>query len=175
MFLWRDSSTVIDTSLSGGIQGPSAGTTVNVGDFSPDIENGSNTYLIVSGFTGAVGNDLDTNGDGTFDITLPWASVVDAVGLIETDTGTNLAYANQLGFYDFGLLSFTPDAVFRGSSGTWQAGDITGNSLAGPFTFDPAQNTFGAGPLDTLTPGVANVPEPTASLLGVLGLLRRRR
>jgi hypothetical protein len=178
LFLWRDSAPVIDISTADGVQGPEAGTTLNVADFNPDLENGTNTYLIVSGFTGAVGNDLDTNGDGTIDIALPWTSVIDAVGVLETDAGTNLVYGSQLGFFDFALLSFTPDAVFRDSAGIWQAGDIVGNSLTGPFGFDGVQNTFGAGPLATLTPGATNIPEPGVTLLGVfgvLGLLRRRR
>jgi uncharacterized protein len=35
------------------------------------FENGTVTLLLVKGFTGAVGNDLDTNNDGIFD-TIPW-------------------------------------------------------------------------------------------------------
>ncbi len=178
LFLHRDSSAVIDISQTLGVQGPDLATTVNIADFNPDIENGTNTYLLVSGFTGAVGNDLDTNGDGVFDVALPWTSVIDAVSVIETDTGANISYASQLGFFNFGVLAFTPDAIFRDSDGNWQAGDIVGSSITGPYTFDLVQNTFGAGPLDTLTPGATNVPEPTAVLLGslgMLGLLRRRR
>ncbi len=35
------------------------------------LENGTLTLLLVQGFTGALGNDLDTNDDGTLDST-PW-------------------------------------------------------------------------------------------------------
>lgn len=60
-----------------------------------NFENADNvTHLLVSGFTGAVGTDLDTNDDGTLDTT-PWASVVDKVALIESPnppTGTEFHY-----------------------------------------------------------------------------------
>lgn len=47
-----------------------------------NFEGGDNvTHLIVSGFTGSDGQDLDTNDDGTLDVT-PWASVVAAIALV---------------------------------------------------------------------------------------------
>ena len=45
LLLWRDASTVLTPA-------PSAATTVVVSDFVPDIENGTNTYLLVTGFSG---------------------------------------------------------------------------------------------------------------------------
>jgi hypothetical protein len=48
------------------------------------FENSDNvTHLIVWEFTGALGQDLDTNDDGVLDIE-PWSSVVDGVALIES-------------------------------------------------------------------------------------------
>ena len=48
------------------------------------FENSDNvTHVLVSGFSGAIGDDLDTDDDGTLDV-LPWTSVIDAVGLVET-------------------------------------------------------------------------------------------
>jgi hypothetical protein len=45
------------------------------------FENSDNlTHMLVSGFTGARGQDLDTNDDGVFDAT-PWTAVVDCIGL----------------------------------------------------------------------------------------------
>ncbi len=45
------------------------------------FENSDNvTHLLVSGFTGALGQDLDTNDDGVLDVT-PWSAIVDGVGL----------------------------------------------------------------------------------------------
>ncbi|MEO1442497.1 MAG: hypothetical protein AAFV33_19000, partial [Chloroflexota bacterium] len=49
------------------------------GFLSNEFENGTNTILLVDGFTGSSGTDLDTNDDGTFDVTLPWSRIVDDV------------------------------------------------------------------------------------------------
>jgi len=46
-----------------------------------NFEDGDNvTHMLVSGFTGASGADLDTNDDGTLDVT-PWTAALDCVGL----------------------------------------------------------------------------------------------
>ncbi len=48
-----------------------------------EIPNGDNqTHLLVRGFAGRVGDDLDTDDDGTLDAT-PWSDVIDQVALIE--------------------------------------------------------------------------------------------
>ena len=50
------------------------------------FENSDNvTHLVVSGFTGSLTQDLDTNDDGVFDVT-PWTMIVDSVGLSEGKT-----------------------------------------------------------------------------------------
>jgi hypothetical protein len=47
-----------------------------------NFENADNvTHLLVSGFTGGVGDDLDPDDDGALDAT-PWSAVVDGVALI---------------------------------------------------------------------------------------------
>jgi len=47
------------------------------------FENNDNvTHMLVSGFTGAVGGDIDTNNDGVIDVT-PWTAIVDRIGLLE--------------------------------------------------------------------------------------------
>ena len=47
-----------------------------------NFENGDNvSHLLVAGFTGGVGDDLDLEDDGVLDVT-PWASIVDGVALI---------------------------------------------------------------------------------------------
>jgi hypothetical protein len=49
-----------------------------------NFENGDNvTHLLVSGFSGGVGDDLDIDDDGGFDAT-PWSEIVDSVALIDT-------------------------------------------------------------------------------------------
>ena len=48
-----------------------------------NFENGDNvTHMLVSGFSGANGDDLDTDDDGVLDVT-PWSEVVDLVALLE--------------------------------------------------------------------------------------------
>lgn len=47
-----------------------------------NFENTDNvTHMLVSGFTGTLNQDLDTNDDGVFDIT-PWTLIVDSIGLL---------------------------------------------------------------------------------------------
>ncbi len=68
--------------------------TIGTADFttSLDFENSDNvTHMLVDGFAGAVGNDLDTNDDGTLDST-PWSAVLDCVALIETVGSGDLTY-----------------------------------------------------------------------------------
>jgi hypothetical protein len=160
LFLWRDSTTVLQPP-------PAPATNLHVADFTPDLENGSQTYLLVQSFTGSVGLDLDTDNDGILDST-PWASVIDAIGYREAGLGT--VYGAHLGFVDFpASLLFTPDVVFRlRDTLAWIAADVTGSS-PGPYDFDPAElvdilgNALNLSEFDitTATPGSANpVPEP---------------
>lgn len=47
-----------------------------------NFENSDNvTHLIVSGFTGTLNQDLDTNDDGVFDVT-PWTAIIHCVALV---------------------------------------------------------------------------------------------
>ena len=49
------------------------------------FENSDNvTHMLVSGFTGANGDDLDTDDDGILDST-PWDSVIDSVAMLENE------------------------------------------------------------------------------------------
>lgn len=64
-----------------------------------NFENSDNvTHLLVSGFTGSNGDDLDTNDDGILDVT-PWTSIVDDVALIEEanpPSGTEFHYGTTI-------------------------------------------------------------------------------
>ena len=173
LFLWRDAATEL-------VPARDPATTLHVQDFNPDWENPSGTFLLVSGFTGAQGDDLDTDDNGVLDV-LPWTAVLDGFGF--TDGGsTDLVYASQFGFADFagaaagaaGALEayiLTPDGVQRGVG-------ISGSN-PGPYTVDDVDAELVAVGYQ-LTPGSANpvVPEPAA--LGLLALssmlmVRRRR
>ncbi|HYE95264.1 MAG TPA: CHRD domain-containing protein [Rubricoccaceae bacterium] len=106
------------------------------------------THLLVQGFTGTDGQDLDTDDDGDLDV-MPWGSVVDAVGL--ADDSTDLAYGAFLGFEDVGPDgSFPPGHIFRhGDTGAWTIGpfdpaggqDTPGSGNATPVASEPAPET----------------------------------
>ncbi|RLS50991.1 MAG: hypothetical protein DWH90_00165 [Planctomycetota bacterium] len=102
------------------------------------IENSDNiTIMLVRGFTGAISTDLDTNDDGTLDLT-PWVEVVDSIALVESATvppiGTEYAYgANRIGPDG----AFVPGHVWRcQDTGCWNIGlfDIVANTAAGNET-----------------------------------------
>ncbi len=106
--------------------------TLGTADLTTDLpfENGDNvTHLLVSGFSGSVGDDLDTNDDCSLD-TQPWTSVVDGVALIEEanpPTGTECHYADD--FVNVSAVgpngSFVPSHVYRDGSNpsTWLIGE----------------------------------------------------
>jgi len=59
-----------------------------------NFENSDNvTHLLVRDFTGADGDDLDTNDDGVLDIE-PWSEIVDCVALLEEVDGGDLVYCD---------------------------------------------------------------------------------
>ena len=62
------------------------------------FENGDNvTHMLVSGFTGSNGQDLDTNDDGTLDTT-PWSAILDSVSVIHSfDSGDRWYSASTVG------------------------------------------------------------------------------
>lgn len=127
------------------------------------FENSDNvTHLLVSGFTGANADDLDTNDDGTLDST-PWASIVDGFSLVETldvPASGEYFYAASLGLPVIGPDgTFVPGHVYREIDGT-------GDFLIGAFV---SAND---------TPGASNIPEPASLVLlglGGVAMLTRRR
>ena len=108
-----------------------------------DFENSDNvTHLLVTGFTGSNGDDLDTDDDCVLDV-IPWTGVVDGVALIEEPNppaSTECHYGDDLGLPGVGPDgSFVPGHVGRDpdSFGPWIIGD-----------FDPLNGTD--------TPGSSN-------------------
>ncbi len=105
-----------------------------------NFENSDNvTHLLVSGFTGTSGDDLDSNDDGALDVT-PWSAVVDCVALIESVGSGDFTYCGTTVGPDG---SFVPAHAFRCAAGAdgWQIG-----------AFDPAGGDD--------TPGAANACGP---------------
>jgi hypothetical protein len=159
LFLWRDGATTLNPA-------PDLNTSIFVQDFAPDLENGSNTWLIVEGFSGAVAQDLDTNNDGVLDAT-PWTRVLDALGYKDGNSRpTHFQYASQLGGLDItdNVLpepdGFTPDSFGRACDAAFSA-DVLG-TIPGPFIIDPIEQAFfPAGPVFDpaylVTPGAVNM------------------
>lgn len=145
LFLWRQSSTVIDSDpFSAGVQGPSAGTFVKEGAFrSP--ENNSTTIALVYGFEGTEGvTDLDLDDDGIAENLSALGSgafVADVLGIRENDGTPEDDFAYDLGFADAVLapvFAFTPDYIARlGGDGVLVADlNAVGGNLANGGTFD---------------------------------------
>ena len=101
--------------------------------FSADIENGTQTMLLVIGFRGVPGLDLDTDDDGVLDVT-PWGSILDAVAVSDADT--DLTYATPVltpGFdaadQPVGGASRIPDGTDTDAVGDWVRNDFDGDGL----------------------------------------------
>lgn len=113
-----------------------------------NFENGDNvTHLLVSGFSGSLGDNLDTNNDGILDST-PWLSILDSVALLETfGLGDGIYSPHQVGVGD----GTVPAHVYRGpdSRGPWHIG-----------TLNTAEDSAGH----------TNVTAPEAPSLALMGL-----
>ena len=137
------------------------------------LENGTLSLLLVDGFTGASGDDLDTNNDGAFD-TMPWAEIVDSVAVNDGGVGDRTYGAPSLGPNYDGLSSFAPGGASRIPDGldTDAASDWVRNDfdLAGipSFTGTPvvgeALNTPGA-PNELFVPPVTGNCGDAATLV----------
>ncbi|MGJ8697266.1 MAG: lamin tail domain-containing protein [Verrucomicrobiaceae bacterium] len=128
------------------------------------FENGdTETFLLVTDFTGSINDDLDTDNDGMIDST-PWGSIIDAVSIVEPGEapGTvGFGYAASLGFTDvLGEGGFVPAHVLRSPNGT-------GAWVLGPFGSDevPAIDTPGALNSDEIQPPVG--PDPRILSLSI--------
>ena len=81
------------------------------GFLSNALENGTSTLLLVEGFTGAAGDDLDANDDGTLDVA-PWSALVDSVAV--SDGGaSDRTYSVTVLAPGFGGSAFTPGGASR--------------------------------------------------------------
>ncbi len=117
------------------------------------IDNGTTTFLLVAGWSGSLGMDLDTNDDGTFDTT-PWTTLLDSVAI--ADGGADVTYSSVVLGPNFDGVSFTPggmsripDAADTNSVADWTRNDFDGAGLPG------FSGTLVAGEALN-TPGVAN-------------------
>ncbi|MFO0874469.1 MAG: hypothetical protein U0575_10920 [Phycisphaerales bacterium] len=120
-----------------------------------EFENSDNlTFMLVTGFTGTMGQDLDIDDDGVLDIA-PWSAMLDAVAIVESTqvppTTTEWWYAKSVGP---GGNGDPPFLIYRCAE--------TGEWLMGPN--DPAAGVD--------TPGGTNhgcIPPPTACAADING------
>lgn len=115
-------------------------------------ENGTLTLLLVTGFTGALGNDIDADNDGTID-NAPWTAIVDDVGVFGDEDPTDTVYSSTVldeAFDDSrvdspfgpGGASRFPDGIDTDSAADWYRNDFdVDNSSTQP---GEALNTPGA-------------------------------
>lgn len=128
------------------------------------LENGTITLLLVSNFTGAVGNDIDTDDDGVIDFS-PWDAIVDAVAVNDGGAGDLTYGVPSLGKNYDGVSSFAPGGASRIPDG--QDTDSTSDWVRNDFDLAGIpSNTGSIGPGEAYnTPGAANevyVPPPEA-------------
>ena len=152
---------VLDGSTAGG---GNPGRIVNV--FQPGTTNGSGlwstgymsstlerpifTVLLVSGFSGSVGDDLDAGDDGVLDAT-PWTTIADGVAF--SDGSTGLTYAAPVLGPSFDGVATAPGGASRfpyygdtNSVTDWKRNDFDGEGLpgfAGTLEAGEARSTMG--------------------------------
>ncbi|MCC6793715.1 MAG: hypothetical protein IT366_01250 [Candidatus Hydrogenedentes bacterium] len=164
LLLIRDAATALSPS-------PDAATTILINNFNPDLENNTSTFALVTNFTGAVNQDFDTNNDGTFDLTLPWTAVLDAI-TIQDSGGGDFPHGDDLGgvvLPIFASPSFTPDYIVRdpNNPSTWIAGDVVGTS-PGPYTLAASEiNDVSFGGIEASPGNENNAPLPSVGVVSV--------
>lgn len=142
------------------------------------IENGTLTVLLVGGFSGAAGNDLDTNNDGVLDAT-PWTTIADSVAVSDGGTDdraystTVLTSANIGAGFTPGGASRVPNGTDTDSAADWRLNDFdlagipgfTGTLVPPEVANTPGASNGGAtaAPGITVSPATADVAEGGAT------------
>ena len=130
------------------------------GFLSNQFENGTGTLLLVEGFTGSEGDDLDTNNDGSLNTT-PWTSVVDSVAVSDGDVADRTYSETVLepgingNPFTVGGASRIPDGTDTDSAGDWARNEFT--SPANPSQAAPGEAVN--------TPGASNEQVPVTPVI----------
>ena len=112
-----------------------------------EFENGTATILLVEGFTGSEGDDVDPDEDGTLDST-PWTSIVDSVA-VNDGSGSNQTYSETVLGSDIDGASRIPDGTDTDTADDWIANEFT----------DPGDPSDAAPGEARNTPGSSNIQE----------------
>ena len=143
-------SGVIDEVIAVGTTDPDGFFLVNLP--ANTLENGSLSLLLVKGFTGALGNDIDADNDGAIDFA-PWDEITDSVavsdgGSSDIHYGTTVLYPYYDGFaYGPGGASRIPDGFDTESITDWVRNDFDLGGIPGypgSLVEGEAYNTPGA-------------------------------
>jgi hypothetical protein len=97
---------------------------LTIGEIGPG-NNESIAILLVEGFTGVAGTDIDSDNDGAFDAA-PWTSIMDAVGFgAEFIQTTDIANLNSVGLIP-DTISRLPSDLEPNSVSAWYGGTLVG-------------------------------------------------
>lgn len=152
-----------------------------------DLENPSFTLILTSLFTGAIGDKIDSDDDGTLDNLGVFGTILDAIGVIDATSDSDTVFGAQLGGTDLAFIGSEPRLVFRDST----VGDLfaisdpdrgrvfDANGIDVTPDFFDTDPTAGIGTFGAENPGVAAIPLPAGlplllAGLGGLALTRRR-
>ncbi len=119
--------------------------TADLGFADNTFTNNTNSYFLVEGFTGASGDDLDTDNDGELD-NQPWAAIQDQIAFIDDDIDDN-TYANPVLGPDG---SFLPAGALRCPTG------LVGQFVEHAFSSVGTDGTPGAA--NTTVDACGNIP-----------------
>ncbi|UTW56560.1 hypothetical protein [Kordiimonas sp. SCSIO 12610] len=113
---------------------PDSGISFDAGDLqaSFDLFGSPTTFLIVENFTGNVGDDLDTNDDGTFDVT-PFGNIINGLSLVDGDDNPDVNYGGIIVGPDG---PFAPAHGFRIDNGV---GEFTIGDFGDQFNDTPGE------------------------------------
>ncbi len=122
------------------------------------LDNDTTTFLLVTNFTGAVDQDLDTNDDGTLDAT-PFDQILDSVGWLDGTVGDRVYSPASLTQF-----SGTPDAATRIATNVnpntffaWFNGDLMTNATdSAGITYNPFRGSLIMPAGAKITPGQTN-------------------
>lgn len=119
----------------------------------PDLENPSFTIVLVDNtFSGALGDDLDTDNDGVIDASYTNLGVaLDAIGVSDNTADESNLYGTQLNGANFAYTGGEPALIFRdGDTDAWYAvngtaiRDINATVVTGGFPSGSDTPTFGS-------------------------------
>ncbi|MDA0811666.1 MAG: hypothetical protein O3C21_04640, partial [Verrucomicrobia bacterium] len=131
---------------------------------SGDLSRSNNEFclLLVRGFSGDTGIDLETDDLNGFDTT-PWSALVDSVGYREYDTQLAAHIGINYALADLSQTGFEPDAFARKrgkntahSAAAWYGGSLIAGDSS--LAFDQTQH-FGLTGAGKLTPGAGNMSD----------------